>query len=305
MIKVFAGSNSYLIKRYVNKIKDDFIGENGEMSLEEVDCEDIEPENLISKLQSSNLFSEEKLIIARDISRNKKLAEHIEQILSAAENTNDLIIVERDIDKRGVYYKFLKNNSDFTQCDEPDERELTGWLQKEAKDLVADISRPDAGYMITRIGLNQQLLYNELKKLADYDKNITRRTIDELTAEKPQSSIFNLIDVAFSGNSEATLRIYEDQKAQGSQPQSIFGMVVWQANMIAIVAAGNNLSPGELSASTGLKPFSISKADRIYKKIGSAGVNNLLDRLVEIDKQMKTRTSDADELLKNLLVTIS
>ncbi len=305
MVKVFVGSNFYLIKRYIDKIKSNFIVKNGEMSLEEVDCGDIEPENLINKLQASNLFSEKKLIIARDISQNKKLAEHIEQILSAVENTNDLIIVERDIDKRGVYYKFLKNNSDFTQCDEPNDRQLTSWLQKEAKDLGADISRADAGYMVSRIGLNQQLLYNELKKLTDYDKNITKKTIDELTVEKAQSSIFNLIDAAFSGNSEATLRIYEDQKAQGSQPQSIFGMVVWQANMIAIVAAASNLASGELSASTGLKPFSISKADRIYKKIGRDGVDNLLDRLVEIDKQMKTRTSDADELLKNLLVTIS
>ncbi len=275
------------------------------MSLEEVDCGNIELENLLTIIQSSTLFSEEKLVIARNISENKKLAEHIEQILSAAENTNDLIIVERILDKRSVYYKFLKNNSDFTLCEEPDEGQLISWLKKEAGSLGGHISTADAGRMVNRVGLNQQLLYNELNKLINYDKNITRKTIADLTTEKPQSSIFNLIDVAFSGNTEATLRIYEDQKSQGSQPQSIFGMVVWQANVIAAVAAGSNLSPDELSAATGIKPFSIGKADRIYKKIGRGGVNRLLDRLVEADKQMKTRTSDADELLKNLLVTIT
>ncbi len=82
-------------------------------------------------------------------------------------------------------------------------------------------------------------------------------------------------------------------------------MVIWQANVIAAVAAGDNLSPGELSAATGIKPFSISKADKIYKRIGRSGVNNLLDRLVEADRQMKARYADPDELLKNLLVTIS
>lgn len=305
MTKVFAGSNFYLMKNYVDKIKSDFISKDGDMSVEEIDCEEIEIETLINALQSSSLFSKRKLIIARGIVRNKKLAEQIEQVFEAAKDANDLVIVERDVDKRGVYYKFLKKNSDFTQCDEPDESQLIDWLYKEAKNIGADLSRQDAEYLVGRIGMDQQLLENELNKLAVFDKSITKKNIDNLSAEKPQSSIFNLIDAAFAGNTEATLKIYEDQKAQGAQPQSIFGMVIWQANVIAAVAAAGDLSPGELSAATGIKPFSISKADRIYKRIGRSGVNSLLDKLVEADKQMKARYADPDELLKNLLVTIS
>lgn len=275
------------------------------MSVEEIDCEDIQTETLLNALQSSSLFSENKLVIAKNIAHNKKLSEEIEQIFTVAKDTNDLIIVEKDIDKRSVYYKFLKKNSDFTPCEELNEDQLTDWLIKEAKDLNANLSRQDARYMVNRIGLNQQLLYNELNKLAAYDKDLTRENINDLTPEKPSSSIFNLLDAAFAGNSETTLRIYEEQKAQGSAPQSIFGMIIWQANIIAAVATGNNISPGELSAATGIKPFSLNKANNIYRKIGRDGVDKLLDRLVHADKQMKTRSVDPDELLKNLLVTIS
>ncbi|HEX5797780.1 MAG TPA: DNA polymerase III subunit delta, partial [Candidatus Saccharimonadales bacterium] len=305
MISVFAGSNFYLIKNYVDGIKNDFISNNGDMSVEEVDCEEIEMETLLNALQSLPLFSTKKLVIAKNISLNKKLSEQIEQIFSMEEFASDLIIVEKDIDKRSVYYKFLKKNSDFTSCDEPDEEQSVNWLLGEAKNKGAALSAQDARYLVSRIGLNQQQLENEFNKLINYDKNITKSSIEALTMQSPQSSIFNLIDTAFSGDTEATLSIYEDQKAQGSQPQSIFGMVIWQANIIAAVAAGGNLSPSELSSATGIKPFSISKASRIYKKIGRSGVNNLLDRLVDVDRQMKTRSTNPDELLKNLLVTIS
>lgn len=305
MISVFAGSNFYLIKNYIDQIKNDFISNNGDMSVEEIDCEEIEMETLANALQSSPLFSPKKLVIAKNISQNKKLSEQIEQIFGIAEAANDLIIFEKDIDKRGVYYKFLNKNSDFTYCGEPNEEQSINWLLQEAKDKGANLSKQDARYLVSRIGLNQQRLGNEFNKLVAYNRDISRKNIDILTAQSPQSSIFNLIDAAFAGDAKTTLEIYEDQKAQGSQPQSIFGMVIWQANIIAAVAAAGNLSPGELSTATGIKPFSISKADRIYKKIGRAGVNDLLDRLIEADKQMKTRSVDPDELLKNLLVTIS
>jgi DNA polymerase-3 subunit delta len=305
MVRVFAGKNFYLLRQHVSKIKNDFADKNGDMSIEEIDCEDIKLTTLAGALRSIPLFSEKKLVIAKNIAQNKKLSEQVEQVFTTAENANDLIIVESNIDKRGTYYKFLKKNSDFTQCDEPDENLLVNWLLKEAQSLGANLSKPDALYLTNRIGLNQQLLYNELSKLAAYESNITRGNINNLTSERPVSSIFNLLDAAFAGNSEASLRIYEEQKSQGSAPQSIFGMIIWQANIIATVAAGSSISPGELSAATGIKPFSLNKANSIYKKIGRKGVNTLLDRLVHADRQMKTRSADPDELLKNLLVTIS
>lgn len=305
MVRVFAGNNFYLIKSYVNRLKNDFIVQNGDMSVEELDCEDAEIETLVNANNSASLFAQKKLVIAKNIAQNKKLSEQIEQIFTTIEDVNDLVIVEKDIDKRGTYYKFLKKNSDFTQCDEPNEDQLVDWLFKEAKNLGANISRQDARYLAGRVGLSQQVLYNELSKLVAYNKNITKENINNLTSEKPQSSIFNLLDAAFAGNSELALKIYEEQKTQGSQPQSIFGMVVWQANVIATVAAGTNMSPGEISAVTGMKPFSISKATGIYRRIGRQGVNNLLDGLVAADKRMKTQSTSSDEILKNLLVAIS
>jgi len=305
MIRVFAGNNFYLIKNHVDKLRSDFISKNGNMSIEEIDCEDVEIATLVTTSNTVSLFSEKKLIIAKNIAQNKNLSVQIEQIFSAVVNTEDFVIVEKNIDKRSAYYKFLKKNSDFTQCDELNEDQSIDWVLNESKSLDASLSRQDARYLVNRIGLNQQLLKGELNKLISYDENITRKNIDELTSEKPQSSVFNLLDAAFAGNSRSALKIYDEQKAQGSQPQSIFGMLVWQANIIATVAAGANMSPGELSVATGIKPFSISKANGVYKKIGRQGVSDLLDRLVDADRQIKTKSVDPDEVLKNLLLTIS
>lgn len=305
MIKVVAGDNFYLIKDHISKIKSDFTAEYGDMSVEEIDCEEIELNNLLNAMQSSPLFSEKKLVIARNISRNKDLSGQIEKIMEAAPSANDLIIVEKDLDKRSAYYKFLKKIDGFIEFSEPDENQLISWLCEGAEQLGADLSEQNARYLINRAGPNQLLLSNELKKLSDYDMHITRENIDSLTAEKPQSSIFNLIDAAFSGNSKLALKLYDEQKTQGAEPQSIFGMIVWQTNIIATVAVAGSQTSGELAAKTGIKPFSVAKASGIYKRIGRQGVNNLLDKLVHADKQMKTASVEPDEVLKNLLITIS
>lgn len=305
MIKAFAGSNFYLIKSYADELRNDFAAKNGDMSVEEIDCEEVELGVLTNALQSTPLFSDKKLIIAKNIARNKKLSGEIEEVFAAAKTGNDLAIIENDIDKRGIYYKFIKKNTEFVECNEPGEDQLVEWLRGEAKNLGADLPRQPARRLINRVGLNQQLLSSELKKLADYDKNITTENIEELTSEKPQSSVFNLLDAAFAGNSKLALKLYDEQKTQGSQPQSILGMIIWQANIIATVAVGANLSPNELSEATGIKPFSITKAEAVYKKLGRKGVSELLDKLVSADKQMKTNSTDPDEVLKNLLVTIS
>lgn len=275
------------------------------MSIEEIDCEDIPTETILNALQSSSLFSEKKLVIAKNIARNKKLSEDIEQIFTVAKDTNDLIIVEKDADKRSVYYKFIKKTADFTPCEELNEDQMNVWLRSETKNMEARLSAPDAAYLIRRVGLNQQRLHNELQKLVAYDADITRENIDIMTAETPASSVFNLLDAAFSGNPKTALKIYEEQKALGSTPQSILGMFIWQAGIVATAAAGSKISSGELSDATGIKPFSLGKASAIYKKIGLNGVNDLLDRLVQVDKQMKTSSNDPDELLKNLLLTTS
>lgn len=305
MVRAFAGSNFYLIKRYTDKIKNDFIAKNGEMSVEEIDAEEAEIQTVINALQTTSLFTENKLIILKNIAKNKILSEKIEKIIAIAESGNDLVIVERAIDKRNAYYKYLKKNSNFTDYGELDEGQLVEWLREEAREAGASLSKPDARYLVNRIGLDQSLLHNELQKLIAFDPEITRENINLLTSEKPQSSIFNLLDAAFAGNSALALKIYEEQKIQGSAPQSIFGMLVWQANIIATVASGRNMSTSEISTATGLKPFSINKAVHIYQKAGYSGVNSLLDKLVEADKQMKTQSTNPDEVLRNLLVAIS
>ncbi len=70
----------------------------------------------------------------------------------------------------------------------------------------------DAKYLVMRVGANQQTLSNELAKLLSYDKAITRQTIDLLTEQTPQSTIFELLDAAFAGNSKKAMELYAEQR---------------------------------------------------------------------------------------------
>lgn len=305
MISVYAGKNSFLINKTLNNLKSDFLNNFGEMSVEELDGEETTFSLLIGAVQATPFLSPEKLVIVKDLARNPDIVEKIDQIFLAAKSGNDLVMIENDIDKRSKYYKFLKKNADFYELNELAEPELSSWLVKEAGSKKAELNRSDANYLVQRIGQNQQLLSKELQKLITYDKNITRENINKLTTERPLSTIFNLLDAAFNGNTAQTLRIYEDQRSEGAEPQSIFGMIIWQVNIVAIAASAPKASADELSARTGINSYSINKAQRILQKVGTKGVEQLLDRLETIDKMLKTKPVSPDDLIKNLLLSVS
>src|SRR3546814_19438404 len=59
----------------------------------------------------------------------------------------------------------------------------------------------------------------------------------------PQSTIFELLDAALSGNTRRALELYEEQRSMKVEPQQIIAMLAWQLHVLAVVkAAGERRS---------------------------------------------------------------
>lgn len=305
MVKVLVGQNNYALRRELGRIKADFIKKYGDLAIETIDGEDASYEQIKSAVESVPFLAEKKLVIIYGLSQNKDAAEKIEPLAEAAESGNDLVIVEPKPDKRGSYYKHLKKNTDVVEFNELDERQLADWLAKEAEKNGLKISFGDAYYLVQRVGSNQELVSNELKKLIDYGEGLSKETIDKLTEASPQTTIFNLLDSAFSGNLEQAMSIYDEQRTQGEEPLKIFGMLIWQMHLVALVDSARNQPDAEIMKASGLKPFTLNKSKSIARKMGRERIKKVLSEMVELDKMLKTTSVNADDALKNLLVSIS
>lgn len=305
MVRVFVGPNDYALKEAVKSAKEQFVKEYGDLALEIIDGEETSYEHVLMAIESVPFLAPKKMLIIHGLGTIKEAVENLDTLLGVVGENDELIIVEPKPDKRSVYYKSLKKNTELTEFKEPDERELANWLAKEAKKRDARLSSADAAYLVQRIGAGQERAANELGKLIDYGMDITRETIDFLTEASPQTSVFNLLDSVFAGNTKKAIQIYDEQRTQGEEPIRILAMLIWQMHLVAMVDSAGERTDNEIMGISGLKPFTLNKSKSIARRMGKRGIRDALSRLVELDRQLKSSSVDADDALKDLLISIS
>ncbi len=299
MITTLSGSNSYLVQAELQRLASTFIKEYTDMGLDRIDGEEAEYDRIREALESLPFLASKKLVVLRAPSANKEFVEKVEQLLSNLPETTDVIIHEPKLDKRSSYYKYLKKNTEYKEFNELDEYGLAKWITEQA-----DISQSDAQYLVERVGANQQLLVNELAKLATYNSKVTRAEIDLLTEPNPRSTIFQLLDSAFAGDQKHMLKLYAQQRASRVEPQQIIAMLAWQLHVLAVVKAAGDRSDANIAADAKINPFVVSKSRKITRNLPPEKLKQLVHELAQLDVQLKTTAIDADDGVQAFLLNI-
>lgn len=305
MVNVLAGPNRFVLRRELTRRKSEFIDKNGDLAVETFDGEEAEFEKIMSATQSVSLFTPTKMVIVNELSSNKQAADRIEELITSTPENTELIVVEPKPDKRSSYYKSLKSLGNIEEFKELSEEDLAKWLSSEAGKENAQLSYRDAFYLVHRVGANQVLLSNELRKLIDYSPQINKQKIDELTVEKPQNKVFELLEAAFSGQTKKTLQIYDRLRIGGSQPPVILSMISWQLHLLAIVILSKGKPAQEIADDTGTKLFSIRKSQAIAERLDQQTIKSMISGLAKADVQIKTSRVDSDEVLRSVLTRLT
>lgn len=305
MTITLTGSNDFARGQELNKLVTEFLSRYSDLGLEQLEGEEASLPRVQEALQSQPFLVEKKLVILKNPSSNKQLLEQAEALFSDISDSTDLILVEPKIDKRLSYYKFLKKTTDFREFNELDVASLAQWLMEFAKSKNGILNLSDARFLVERVGLNQQLLSNEVEKLIMYDPKISRDTITLLSEATPQSSIFDLLEVAFNGNSRKALELYHEQRILKVQPQEIMAMLTWQFRILALIKTAGKRTPDEIARDAKLNPFVVRKSLRIANQLSLATIRDLVNSLLKLDVRLKSETIDPDEALQYYLLTIS
>lgn len=304
MVKSFIGQNSFLLRQALGAAKQDFLTANGDFSLETIDVSDWEVGKILDVVSALPFLSSNRMVVIEGMAANKSAGEAIQKILEAVSDSTAVYIIEPKIDKRSVLYKTLKKETDLTEFTELDSRDAPKWLIEEAKNRGGSISFSDAAYLVTRVGSGQQLLVSELTKLILYDKTVSRQTIDLLTEQAPLSSIFELIEAAFSGNIKKALALYDDQRAQNVEPLAIEALFVWQLHILVLLKAAGQKSPDTIAADSGISPYVAKKSMGLASKRSFLQLKNYVIQLAKTEYNMKTINVDPDDAMKNYILLL-
>lgn len=305
MIRILTGPNTYLLQSKSSQLKARYVEQYGAIGLETLDGDEISFERMQEALTSLPFLAPKKLVVLKSPSSNKEFTEKYEQLLRAVPDSTDLVLIEPKLDKRTGYYKYLKKLEGFEEFSELDESKLTNWLQSYARQQGGVISPASARYLISRTGTDQLKLKQEADKLMLYSQEVTRETVDLLTAASPSSTIFELLDAAFSGNKERLLKIYEEQRSLKVDPMQIIAMLGWQFHILAIVMHAGSKNDREIASEARISPFVVQKTRAISKKLTVLRLRQLLQELVELDTRLKTSKLSADDALQAYLLTLA
>jgi DNA polymerase III subunit delta len=314
MVITLTGTNSFLLQHELDGVVAGFLAEHDAIGLERIDGEESEFERISEALTSLPFLASKKLIILRTGSANKKFVEQAEALLSDMPETTDLVIIEPKLDKRSVYYKYLKRATTYKECNELDLNGLARWLTAQAQVGGVELQTADARYLVERVGLNQQLLSHELDKLCLYSgsgekgtasSRITRQTIDLLTEPAPQSTIFELLEAAFAGNARRAMALYQEQRTLKVEPQQIIALLAWQLHILALVKTAGSRTPDQVAKEAKISPYVAKKTVGIARTTSLTQLKDLIATLLTIDSRLKRESLDADEVLRTYLLKLA
>lgn len=287
MVKTIFGKNQYLVQQKLDDIFDEYIKNGGE-SVERFDGSESEiVDSVIDAVRSVSFLDPNKLVIIKDFSHNKDIFARIEELVESTADSTTLVLVDPKLDKRTSGFKYLKANTELVECRELDEQSIASWLMDESKSMELKVDFNVIRYLVNRVGLNQQLLKSELDKLSLSGKDITKELIDSMIEETPQSKIFTMLDMLFSGRVEKAWSLYNDQRAQGEEPQKILAMIAWQLQQLALAMHVPDKNKQRL-ISDGMSPYGAQKALDMVKKIDEKQLEYMVTELARIDVMSKT-----------------
>lgn len=301
MITTVCGTNFFAVRQKIEELRKQY----SHLDFSIIDAGELKTADIIQHLNGISLFSEHKFTVLRGLNSNTKAQENLEKIVGALDEQSVLIIQEEELDKRTKYYKVLKKLTQFNEFGELNEQEAQKFAQTYAKERGANIGNSEAAFLIQRVGLSQGTLANEIDKLALYDPHITKKSIEELTDQSFQETVFQLTDAIINGNTKKTIELYRGLRAARLHPLEVMGTLSWQLHVLVQIKAHQSVgSPEAIAEATKLHPFVVQKNYKLVRQLTTEQLRSMVDDSLETDFHLKTTQIDPDDLLETLLLKL-
>jgi DNA polymerase-3 subunit delta len=298
MITLLTGDNSFEIRRTIDKIISDFVGQ-----AEMVDGEDLQLSRLFDVLMSVSLFNDKRLVIINNSGSNKTVWSSLGEWLPKVSDDIHVVLVESKPDKRTATYKMLQDFAvikEYQSWNERDTLQIEKWLVEEAERQGFVLDKKLGRLLIERVGVDQWQLFHALEKLALID-NPTAEIIKETIDASPSESVFNLFETAVCGSMKNLQTMFNILK-QSEDVYRLFALLSTQAFQLAVIA--NATKSDNVAKDFGIHPYVVSKLKSLAKDLGKDRVAKIIAIFAQSDSDMKHSKTDPWAIVEQTLIKI-
>ena len=343
-IHLFFGADDFTMREEINKEKEKFSKEFGELNIIDLDFENnVSDERekmsaLKNALLADSLFGSDKLIVLRnflDGREKKEMAEDngaekiiLEYLSHPSQSVNLYFLQKGSPDKRKKIYKRLlelrKNNlAEIKEFIVPSGFRLNKWIENRVNLLGGKITSQAVESLILTLGkgLGQKgkggqmeevydlwQVNNEVNKLVNFKNGIeiTAEDVNLLVKAKIDLNIFKLIDAIGNRNKKRAINLLCGQMENQANEIYLLTMFVYQfRNLLKIKdLLERGKSVQEISSSAKMHPFVVRKSIEQCRKFSLIELKKIYRKLLDAEIAIKSGKMKPRLVLDLLVISV-
>ncbi|MDT0109819.1 DNA polymerase III subunit delta [Listeria booriae] len=320
-IYLIIGTEDYIInetkKRLVANILDT---EDTDFNYANFDLDETAIEQVIEEAETIPFFGDRRLIVASNPSfltteKTKSKIEHrtarFEDYLNEPVDYSILVIIARveKLDERKKLTKLLKKQATIVDAKRPNDAELRKWIQSAIKNNDFSMEIPAIERLMELTGGQLTTAMNELDKLMLYkleNREISVADVESLVVRSLEQNIFLLLDKMIALDISGALSIYYDLLKQKEEPIKILALIASQFRLLTQIKLleKQGFSQQQVAQKLKVHPFRVKIGARQAKSFSYEQLTATLERLAEMDFEMKTGYGDKAQKLEWFLFSL-
>lgn len=306
-VYVCYGSETYLQREFIGFVTQKLIEpEYAEFAVSKYDLAETPLDAVLEDARTFPFMAARKLIVAENAvfftgsKDNAKLDHQPERLLEYMKSPSDfsVIIFTVEADKLDERKKIVKSLKDVTVPFLPMTAEgLFNWVVRQAERRSFSFAEGAADQLILYTGGALQTLAAEIEKLSLFVGKggiVTGDIVERLVTRSTEQNVFILIDDIVRLRLQRAFAILHELLKQREEPVKIVLLIARQFRIVSQVKTLSRLgfSHQQIASQLGLHPYAVKVAAEQGQKYAEDELERILDRLAELDYEMKTGKVD-------------
>ena len=298
VIRFIYGENAYLRDKKLAELTTEGadIYEAGDMSISD----------FRQAVSGVSMFGVNRAVV-KNISENKTLLEYIGEWVSGLSDDNDvdLVLVDQKPDKRTKAFTALKKKASLIECKPLVERgnAAAKWLEDYTRAAAINLERSAAAELVSRVGVDQYALVNELSKLS-LAGDVSLGSVGMYTPPTAHDTALVLFEMALKGDRDG-LREALVQARQTADPYMTLGLLTSQLFALSGAFFSRDSNDPDVAKMIDINPYVLKKFSAFVQNLSRESLAEIVEFLTEADVQMKTTSTEPWVVLQTCLNKIA
>ena len=301
-----------MIRKHLNKILKERLGETDDFNVTKIDFEESTLDEIAYESSSLPLGYDKKAVVVdnaifltKDV--DEKDEEKVLEILKNSTDDIDLIFIWRSekVNKSGKIFNSVKENGQVFEFLNIEKDQWPLYIRKYFKNKNVEISSEAVDELASRVDGDLTRFMNEADKLCLYKSSITLADVALMVAKPLEDDAFQMSNALFRGDNGLAISIYRDLKLLGQKfVDALIPMLASQFRFISQVCYldSRGLEKEDIASELGVSPVRVKIALKNARNISIKEIANALDKLYNLDLQIKSGQIDRSYGLELFLI---